>query len=148
MENVKCDIIIVMLKTKLRKLKYHIKGLFFGERLVILAVIVAVLIWTYGAVSSMTRNWELEQALAKRRQELTILRLQVESMQYENEYFSSEEYQELAARAKQNKQFEGESLVYLPENSSQAKHKHDTDAVGGTTEVKPSNFSQWMEFLF
>lgn len=137
-----------MLKTKLRKIKYHIKGFFFGKRLVILGVIIAVLVWTYGAVSSMTRNWELEQALAKRQQELTILKLQVESMQYENEYFSSEEYQELAARAKQNKQFEGESLVYLPENSDKAKHKHDTDEVGSITETKPSNFSQWMEFLF
>ena len=137
-----------MLKTKLRKIKYYLRGFFFGERLVISGVVVAVLVWTYGAVSSMTRNWELEQALAKRQQELTILKLQVESIQYENEYYASEEYQELAARAKQNKRLEGESLVYLPENSSEAKHKHDTDKVDSATEVRPSNFSQWMEFLF
>ena len=137
-----------MFKTKLRRIKYRIKGFFFGGRLIMLGIIVAVLAWTYGAVSSMTRNWELEQSLAKRQQELTILKLQVESMQYENEYYASEEYQELAARAKQNKKFEGESLVYLPENSDTAKHKHDTDEIGETTEVRPSNFSQWMKFLF
>ncbi len=107
------------------------------------------LIWTWGAISAMSRNWALEQRLTSRRQELALLQLEIDALELENKYYASEEYQELAARAKQNKIGEGETLIYLPENSDYAKSKH-TEIVTTEEETaeEPSNFEQWFSFIF
>jgi len=68
-------------------------------------------------------------------------------MELENAYYRSDEYAELSARAKLNKQLDGENLVYLPENSETAKNKYKTDD-SETAASEPSNFSGWMSFLF
>lgn len=95
----------------------------------------------------MNRNWQLEQRLESRRKELTLLQLEIGSLELENQYYASEEYQELAARDKQNKIADGESLVYLPPNSDYARHKHDVKVVE-VVEDDPSNYEQWLSFLF
>lgn len=95
----------------------------------------------------MSRNWELSQKIATRKRELALLKLEVETAEMENTYYKSVEYQELSARAKQDKALEGENLVYLPENSETAKNKYKTLSVEETIS-EPSNFSQWMSFIF
>ncbi|MBR3204336.1 hypothetical protein IKF81_01480 [Candidatus Saccharibacteria bacterium] len=95
----------------------------------------------------MSRNWELSQKIATRKKELTLLQLEVETYELENEFYRSEEYQELSARSKQDKKAEGENLVYLPENSEVAKNKYK-ETTASEENAEPSNFSQWMSFLF
>ena len=109
-------------------MKYNFKHDFpLGRFLLILALLFfAACVW--GTISSVTRNWELEQRLSSRKKELEILELEVEAAELENAYLASEEYQELSARAKQNKIKDGETLVYLPKNSERAKTKHQTEA--------------------
>ena len=94
----------------------------------------------------MTRNWELEQRVGQRRYEKQLLELEVETLRLENEYYKSAEYQELAAREKQNKMLPGEHLVYLPPNSESAKNKYQN--LDTPDYPEPSNFEQWMSFLF
>lgn len=94
----------------------------------------------------MSRNWELTQAIATKERERDLLQLEVDTAKLENLYYSSAEYEELSARAKQNKKLEGENLVYLPENSETAKNKYKETKTELASE--PSNFSQWMSFLF
>ena len=140
------------MKTKLRQLKYKIEH---GVSLPSILVVISILFfcaWTWGAISSVTRNWELENRVAERQKELEILQLEVEALELENQYYASEEYQEIAARAKQNKMQDGETLVYLPKNSEEAIAKHSTTetvVISTTTEEDTrSNFEQWMSFLF
>ena len=95
----------------------------------------------------MSRNWELEQRLVAKRYERDILQLEIDALELENQYFASEEYQELAARAKQNKILEGETMIYLPDNSDYAKHKHDEIVVEEIVE-EPANYEQWLTFIF
>ena len=95
----------------------------------------------------MSRNWELEQRLVAKRYERDILQLEIESLELENKYYASEEYQELAARARQNKIGEGETLIYLPDNSDYAKHKHDGVKIEEEVE-EPANYEQWFTFIF
>ena len=135
------------IKTYFRRLGYRIKRWFTEERVIFSVAAAMCLVWTWGAISAMSRNWELEQRLVARRQELTLLQLEIESLELENRYYASEEYQEIAARSKQNKKVEGESVVYLPDNSDLAKHKHEEVAVEEVTE-EPSNLDQWLSFLF
>ena len=95
----------------------------------------------------MSRNWDLEQRLVAKRYERDKLQLEIESLELENQYFASEEYQELAARDKQNKMLEGETLIYLPDNTDYAKHKHEMIAIEEAPE-EPANYEQWFNFIF
>ncbi|MBQ6130477.1 hypothetical protein IJI72_02190 [Candidatus Saccharibacteria bacterium] len=132
----------------LRRLYFRLKHYYLSrDNVIFFVAILLCIFWTYSSISAMSRNWELSQKIATRSRELALLRLEVDTMELENEYYRSDEYAELSARAKQNKQLEGEHLVYLPENSDSAKAQSKTTSSEPTV-VAPSNFSQWMSFLF
>lgn len=139
------------LKTKFRKAGYWLKhDLLVFDNIVIIVAAICCLIWTWGSISSMTRNWSLAQEVVSRQREKALLELEVETLELENEYYLSAEYQELAARKYQGKMLAGETMIYLPENSEAAKNKHKasetTDA--SPTVAEASNFEQWLTFLF
>ena len=136
------------MKDKIRKAKYNLKHDFPLDRFLFAVALLFFAACVWGTISSVTRNWELEQRLASRRKELELIKLEVESAKLENEYLASEEYQELSARAKQNKILDGEILVYLPKNSERAKTKHKDVVVIDTEEDTMTNFEKWMSFLF
>ena len=135
------------IRTGFRKLKYNLKRGLSRERIFFTIAILACLVWTFSAISAMSRNWELEQRLVAKRYERDILQLEIDALELENQYFASEEYQELAARAKQNKILEGETMIYLPDNSDYAKHKHDETVIEEVIE-EPANYEQWLTFIF
>lgn len=135
------------IKTSFRRLKLRIKRGLSRERMLFLVAALACLAWTFSAISAMSRNWELEQRLVAKRYERDVLQLEIESLELENRYFASEEYQELSARTRQNKIDEGETLVYLPDNSDYAKHKHDGIKDEEIVE-EPANYEQWFTFIF
>ena len=135
-------------KTKLRRAYFRLKHDYLSfDNVVFFVAIAACFFWTYSSLSATSRNWELSQKLSARKRELALLQLEVEAMEVENIYYRSAEYQELSARAKQNKLLEGEHLVYLPENSEAARNKYDK-ITSADPIAEPSNFSQWMSFLF
>lgn len=134
------------LKTRFRRLIYSIKHDWLRfDNVILITAVVLCLGWTYGAIMSMSRNWELSQTLASRQYELAILKLEVANLELENQYYASEEYQELSARAKMNKKASGETMVYLPNNSEYAKNKHKNSTEKNLSEK--TNFAQWLEFL-
>ena len=139
------------LKTKLRKAQYWLKhDLFVFDNIVIIVAAACCLMWTWGSVSSMTRNWSLAQEVASRQREKALLELEVETLELENEYYLSAEYQELAARKYQGKMLPGETMIYLSANSEYAKNKH-AEIEESASELESdtrSNFEQWMQFLF
>lgn len=139
------------LKTKFRKAGYWLKhDLFVFDNIVIIVAAICCLVWTWGSISSMTRNWSLAQEVASRQREKALLELEVETLELENEYYLSAEYQELAARKYQGKMLAGETMIYLPENSEAAKNKHKTSETTNTSPAvaEASNFEQWLTFLF
>ena len=97
----------------------------------------------------MSRNWVLAQELMNREREKALLELEVETLELENEYYLSKEYQELAARKYQGKMLPGETMVYLSKNSESTDLS--SSGVGPTpsvTTTATSNFEQWLKFLF
>ncbi len=138
------------LEAKFRRLKAKATQEIFSPGHILLALIpVYLLLLFFGSISNLSKNWELQQETAEKRAELAYLTLQVDNLELENQYYASEEYQELAARRFQNKKFSGEKLVYLPENTERARRKHQS----ATNEQKAilndkSNFDQWLSFLF
>lgn len=138
------------LKTKARKAKYWLKRDFFVfDNILIFVAIALCLFWTWGTIGSLSRNWTLAQELISRQRERALLELEVETLELENEYYHSTEYQELAARKYQGKKLPGETMIYLPANSDAAKNKHVADVIASSPKTKEmSNFEQWMAFLF
>ena len=135
-------------KTKLRQIKYMIKHDFLTIENVVLAMaILLCFVWTFQSIKAMSRNWELSERLTAEKKELELLEKKVETAEIENEYFRSEEYQELVARKQLDKQFEGEKMVVMPDNSEEAKNKYKKKPAEAT-EKQLSNFEKWMKFLF
>lgn len=136
------------LKNKLRRVNYRIKHDFLSvENVVLIVAILLCLVWTYQSIAAMSRNWELSERLTAERKELELLNVEVDTAELENEYYRSNEYQEIMARKYLDKQFEGEKMVVMPENSEAAKNKHKI-VVTEAEEKTYSNFEKWMMFLF
>ena len=134
-------------KTRLRRLRYYTKkDILTLNNIVLFSALVLCVWWTWGAINSMSRNWELEEKLRSRQLEATKLELEVETLRLEQEYYQTDEYKELMARTKAGKMQPGETMVILPKNSESALQKYaDSDA---EIPVYRSNFSEWLDFLF
>ena len=71
----------------------------------------------------------------------------LEAAELENEYQSTSEYQEIMARKYLDKQWSGEHMVVLPDNTEDAKEKHKITP-GEAVRKEYSNFEKWMMYLF
>lgn len=137
------------LKTWVRRVKFWFKHNFLTvENVVLMFAIVLCLVWTYQSITAMSRNWELTEKLAAERKELELVSVEVEAAELENDYYRSNEYQELLARKNLDKQLPGEKMVVMPANSEEAKQKHKETVEVATVEKEYSNFERWMMFLF
>ena len=139
------------IKTKLRRLNYKTRhDLLTVENVVLFLAIILCLVWTYQSVAAMSRNWELSERLTSERKTLELLRNEVEVTKMANEYYKTDEYQELVARKNLDKKLNGENMVVMPENSEEAKNKHKEVSVATKLmeEKEYSNFEKWMMYLF
>jgi len=134
-----------------RRFKYKLRHDYLTiENVALFIAIIFCFYCTYRSIEKMSRNWELSERLNTAKKTLELRKIEIETAELENAYFESDEYQELAARRFANKQFEGEKMVYLPENSEAAKNKHENEvATTAAAEKKEySNFEQWMMYLW
>ena len=135
-------------KDSVRRAKFRLKHDFFTiENVVLILAIVLCLTWTYQSIAAMSRNWELSETLVTEKKELELLSVEVEAAELENEYYKTNEYQELLARKYLDKKAVGENMVVMPENSEAAKNKHKVVKVE-KEEKNYSNFEKWMQYLF
>lgn len=136
------------IKTKIRRLIYKLRHDYLNlENVFLIAAIVLCLTLTYQSIMAMTRNWELSEKLGAEKRQLELLSIQVEKEQLENDYYKSDEYQELLARKFLDKQLTGEKMVVLPDNTEKAKNKH-IEKNEDASERTYSNFEKWMMYLF
>jgi cell division protein FtsB len=127
----------------IRQLKPHIT---LNNGVVILALLVASG-WVWNTIEAIQRNFELQQQVDSLKQEIAVYELRNKTIEFQNKYYSSDEYLELSARERLNKAASGEKLLVLPANT--VKTKAETTEVASETPItKRSNFEQWMYFLF
>ena len=137
------------IKSRIRRLNYKVRHDFLAvENVVLVLAVVLCLMWTYQSIMAMSRNWELSEKLTTERKELELISVEVEAAELENEYYKTDEYQELMARQHLDKKWPGENMVVMPENSEVAKNKHKTNTVVAVEEREYTNFEKWMKFLF
>ncbi len=137
------------LKDNFRKLKFRLKHDFFTvENVVLMLAIILCLAWTYQSVEAMSRNWNLSEKLITGKKDLELLKIEVEANELENEYYKTEEYQEILARKYLDKMNSGENMVVMPENSVEAKEKHKEQINSEVKRKEYTNFEKWMMYLF
>ena len=135
------------IKTQLRRFRYYTKKDFLTiHNIATISAVILGLVFTYNAVTATTRNWQLEQKLKETTLRSEKLKLEVETLDLEQKYYNTEEYQEIMAREKQGMMLEGETMVILPENSEKAINKYSD--IDQKANKKRSNFDEWLDFLF
>jgi len=111
------------------------------------AVLLALLIslgWLWGTVTSLQKNFALQQQVDALDQEIEILKIENQTLNYQGKYYSSDEYLELSARASLSKASPGEHLVILPKTPEVKTEVRRAD----TPPPESSNFEQWVRFFF
>lgn len=130
---------------RLEKLKLWARRHYNTENNLLLVAVVICGMFLSGTISALSKNWELAKKLEAQKRKKAVLELEVETLELENQFYRSEEYQELAARRQQNKVLKGEKVVFLPENSAAVKNKYKPAVK--IEQEEPSNLEQWLMFL-
>lgn len=105
--------------------------------------------WAWGSIGMMQRNYGLQKEVNGKQQEEQLADLEVQTLTYEQNYYKSSEYQDLAMRQHLGLADPGEKALVLPPNSQVAKDVDALYAKGKTRTVPPeSDFQLWVNFLF
>ena len=121
---------------------------------VVLAVALVIAAgWTWGTISTMQTNLTAQHAYQEQQRELELTKLEVATLQYQQNYYGSDEYKDLSARMYLGLVSPGEKVLVLPKNTMSAQREvlvdttkpASTDTTAKVTDR--SNFQQWMDFL-
>lgn len=138
------------LRIRINRLRFWLKTEVFNfNNLLLFSIPCLFFILLVASVESITKNWQLQQKVNAKNTELELLQLEVNKTRLENQYYASDEYQELEARKLLGKKLPGETMIDLPENTEIARNKHPKLTLDEKIEArKLSNIEQWLNFLF
>ncbi len=139
-----------MKNTNIRKLSYHVRRhLFTTENLVIVVALIIGASFAWGSVNVLKRNYALQRDVDTKRQEFKLAELQTATLKYQQNYFKSDEYKELAVRERLGLGFPGEKVLILPPNSKEATESDMNDVNRRIAPaIQPTNTQLWVNFLF
>ena len=130
------------LKTKTRRAKYYFSNdILTLSNIIMGSVIVVSIVWVWGSISAMEKNYAIQKKLELKQRQALIEEINYQTLQYEQKYSKSSEYQELAVREKLGLALPGEHVLVLPKYPEEKKKQQ-------TETSKQSNFTQWMNFIF
>lgn len=139
-----------MKKINIRKFYYHLRYRYLTMNNVVVGVALVIGAgWAWGSVEMMQRNFDLQKEIDGKARQQMLIELETQNLTYEQRYYKSSEYQELAVRERLGLAKPGEKALVLPPNTETAKNA-DAKLMKTTIEkTEPtSNFQQWMNFLF
>ena len=136
-------------KMTLRRLYYHARHNYFTtNNLVVLIGLFVAASWAWGSVQAMEKNYALQKEVDYKQRELRLAELKTQKLRFEQNYFKSDEYRELAVREKLGLINPGEKVLILPPNSPSASADEKKLAANVPRAVPESNFQAWVNFLF
>ncbi len=137
------------IETKIRRTIYHIRYRYpTREIITVLLVGIAIVWFIWGSVQAMQKNYELRKVVEDKKRTAQLTELEMLTLEYEQRYLQSEEYKKLAVRERLGYGDPGEKVLILPQNSLQATATDKPSAGQGKEQPRPSNLSQWGNFLF
>lgn len=139
-----------MKKINIRRLYYHVRHKYFTLNNVVIVIAFAIAAgWVWGSLGVMQRNYDLQKQLDLQQRQLELAQVETSSLQLEQRYYQTAEYQELAVRQDLGLGLPGEKLLILPPNSQATIDADNAFATTKTpTVVRLGNFQQWVNFLF
>jgi len=131
---------------------YHLSRRYLTLNTVVIAVAVIIaLSWVWGSIQVMQSNYLLQQRVESRQQQVRLAELETQLLEFESNYYRSDEYQELAVRERLGYGNPGEKVLVLPDATQQALER-DRALLNQTVELsnggEPTNLQQWTTFLF
>lgn len=130
------------LKTKTRRAKYYFSNdILTLSNIIMGSVIVVSIVWVWGSISAMEKNYAIQKKLELKQRQALIEEINYQTLQYEQKYLKSSEYQELAVREKLGLALPGEHVLVLPKYPEEKKKQQIETS-------KQSNSTQWMNFIF
>ena len=97
-------------------------------------------------VQTVRHNYQLQQQISSQQQQIAALQNNNQTLNYQIQYYNTDDYKEKEARAKLGLQAPGEGVVILP-------HSGNDQSTIGPSSSKPtpapkvSNWQQWLNFL-
>lgn len=135
--------------TNLRRWYYHVRHHYLTtNNLVVVIGLLVAASWAWGSVQAMERNYALQKEVDYKQRQLRLSKLETEKLQFEQNYFKSDEYKELAVREKLGLVSPGEKVLILPPNSEAASAGETQTVASVPRAVSESNLQQWVNFLF
>ena len=134
----------------IRKWYYHFRHRYVTMNNVVMTVAIIIgASWTWGSIGMMQRNYTLQKEVDTKKRDEQLTDLEVQTLTYEQNYYHSAEYQDLAMRLRLGMVDAGEKALILPPNSQAAINEDQNYQLRQTKPVLPeSNFQQWANFLF
>ena len=130
------------LKAKTRRLKYYFSNdILTLSNIIMVSVIFISVIWVWGNITAMEKNYAIQKKLELKQRQALIDEISYKTLEYEQKYLKSSEYQELAVREKLGLAMPGEHVLILSKYPEEQKERR-------TEALKTSNFTQWINFLF
>ena len=133
------------LKQKARQFNYRLQRDYLTlNNIVIVVAFLISLNWAWGSIKAMQQNYELQNMVYTKRQQLEVSKLRVSLLEYDAKYYQSTEYLDLAVRKRLGLANPGERQLIV---QSTDQSTIDLDPSKSETEHKSSNFQQWRDFL-
>lgn len=138
-----------MKNQKYKKIYYHLRHrLLSTNNLVIVIAFFVALSWAWGSVNMLQRNFALQREVDAKKRQLTLTELEVNTQRFQQAYYKSDEYKELAVRQRLGLVFSGEKVLILPPNSLEATQSDLSLKKKAVFVSQPTNVEQWTNFLF
>ena len=132
-----------------QKLLYRIRHrVFTTNNVVALVALFIAVSWAWGSVNVLQRNYALQREIDDKNRDLKLTQLKVQTERFQQSYYKSDEYKELAVRQRLGLVFPDEKVLILPENSKEAALSDKRNDAERTIALQPTNVEQWMNFLF
>ena len=140
------NIIRIMPKINIKKIIYRLRWNYLTlNNIVLVIAIVMGAKWAWGSIEMMQRNYTLQRTLDLKQRQHTLAELENATLVFEQRYYDSDEYKELAARRYLGVADRGEKVLMMPPNTPVIEHKEPVQEM--PVVEPPSNFKQWMDFL-
>lgn len=105
--------------------------------------------WAWASVGAMQRNYALQKEVDAKVRDQKLLELETQNLAFQQKYYKSAEYQELALRERMGLARPNERMLLLPPNTAEAKEADDKLAKKTVLrEPDESNVQQWINFIF
>lgn len=139
-----------MKNINIRKIYYHVRHRYITMNNMVMAVALIVGAgWAWASVGAMQRNYALQKEVDAKIRDQKLLELETQNLAFQQKYYKSAEYQELALRERMGLARPNERMLLLPPNTAAAKEADDKLAKKATTkEVDEANAQQWINFIF